>query len=198
MNTRFPNQELEKNRGPIRLISSSEQLRKMFCHWADRIYEILEVDTEKRKSAFRKINKLTTLKWNVVEIYPNVFFETYVLIGWGNAFDTSKIRDAWGGYCFGMRDHFSILHNGDVILCCIDFDGRTVIGNLNDDSLEKILNSDELGKIMKGFNRFQLVHPYCKQCLGSRSFVSWMIKPVVSVVGLKLLKPLVYTHKRVY
>ena len=102
MNTRFPNDELEKKRGPIRLISSSEHLRKCFCRWADRIYEILEVDTVKRKSAFRKINKLTILKWNVLEIYPNVFFETYVLNGWGHAFDKSNIRDAWGGCCFGQ------------------------------------------------------------------------------------------------
>jgi len=198
MNTRFPKKGVEKKRGPIRLISSTEQLRKAFCHWADRIYEILEVDIEKRKSAFRKINKLVSFKWNVVEIYPNVIFETYVLNEWGNAFDPSKIRDAWGGHCFGMRDHFSILHNGDVILCCIDYDGRTVIGNLNNSSLEEILSLDELGKIMNGFKRFQLVHPHCKQCLGSQSFTSWMIKPIASVVSLKLLKPFFYTHTKVF
>lgn len=198
MNTRFPKKEMEKKRGPVRLISSTEQLREMFCHWADRIYDIMGVDSEKRESAFRKINKLASYKWNVVEIYPHVFFETYVLNDWGNAFEPAEIRDAWGGYCFGMRDHFSVLHNGDVILCCIDYDGRTVIGNLNDSSLEEILSSDELGRIMNGFKRFQLVHPHCKQCLGSRSLTSWMIKPIASVVGLKLLKPFFYTHTKVF
>ncbi|UCD88585.1 MAG: radical SAM protein [Desulfobacterales bacterium] len=198
MNTRFPGKGIEKKRGPIRLISSTEQLREVFCRWANRIYEILGVDTEKRESAFRKINKLASFKWNVVEIYPNVIFETYVLNEWGNAFDPSKIRDAWGGYCFGMQDHFSILHNGDVILCCIDYDGRTAIGNLNDASLEGILSSDKLEEIVNGFKRFQLVHPHCKQCLGSRSFTSWMIKPIASVVGLKLLKPFLYTNTKVY
>jgi len=58
-----------------------------------------------------------------------------------------------------MRDHFSILHNGDVILCCIDFEGKTTVGNLRHSSLREILSSDELGKIMDGFRRFQLVHP---------------------------------------
>ena len=198
MNTRFPDKGMQKKRGPVRLICSSEQLRNTFCHWADRIYDILGVDNVKRESAFRKINKLNSLKWNVVEIFPNVFFETYVLNGWGNAFDPKNIRDAWGGYCFGMRDHFSILHNGDVILCCIDFDGRTVIGNLNDFTLEEILSSNELREIMKGFRRLQVVHPHCKQCLGSRSFTTWLIKPIASVVGVKLLKPLFYTHTKVH
>ena len=198
MNTRFAQKALEKKQGPIRLISSTEQLRKMFCHWTDRIYDILGVEAEKRESAFRKINKLASYRWNVVEIYPNVFFETYVLNEWGNAFGPVEIRKAWGGYCFGMQDHFSILHNGDVILCCVDYDGRTVIGNINDASLEEILSSDQLGEIMKGFKRFQLVHPHCKQCLGSRSFTSWLVKPIASVIGLKMLRPFFYTHTKIY
>jgi len=198
MNTRFQKKGLEQKRGPVRLISSTKQLREMFCHWADRIYDILGVEEEKRIPAFRKINKLVSYKWNVVEIHPNVFFETYVLNEWGNAFDSEDVREAWGGYCFGMRDHFSILHNGDVILCCIDYDGRTVIGNINDASLEEILSSAQLGEIMKGFKRFQLVHPHCKQCLGSQSFTSWLVKPIASVVGLKILRPFFYTHTKIY
>jgi hypothetical protein len=56
----------------------------------------------------------------VVEIYPRVFFETYMLSNWMDAREKSSVRDAWAGYCFGMRDHFAILYNGDVVLCCID------------------------------------------------------------------------------
>ena len=198
MNTRFQKKGMEKKRGPVRLISSTTELREMFCQWAGRIYDILGVNKEKRISAFQKLNKLVSHKWNVVEIYPNVYFETYVLNEWGNAFDPQDIREAWGGYCFGMRDHFSILHNGDVILCCIDYDGQTAIGNINDSSLEEILSSDRFGEIMKGFKRFQLVHPHCKRCLGSQSFSSWLVKPIASVIGLKVLRPFFYTHTKIY
>ena len=97
-----------------------------------------------------------------------------------------------------MRDHFSILHNGDVILCCIDYDGQTAIGNINNNTLEEILSSDRLGEIMKGFKRFQLVHPHCKLCLGSQSFTSWLVKPIASVIGLKVLRPFFYTHTKIY
>jgi hypothetical protein len=104
------------------------------------------------------------------------------------------IRPAWGGYCFGMRDHFAVLHNGDVVLCCIDYDGRTAFANLRESTLREALSSDELGEIIKGFRILRLVHPYCKRCLGSSSTLSWVFKPVVSVVGLKVLKP--FFHKK--
>jgi len=198
MNTRFRKKGLERNRGPIRLISSTDELQAMFRYWTRRIYALLGVEETQKTRAFRKIGKLVSYKWNVVEIYPQVFFETYVLNEWGHAFDDTDVRDAWAGYCYGMRDHFSILHDGSVILCCIDYDGRTTIGNVNTADLEAILSSAHFGKIMQGFKRFRLVHPHCRKCLGSRTFSSWAIKPIGSILGLKLLKPFFYTHTRIY
>ena len=198
MNTRFRKKGLEQKKGPIRLISSTDELQEMFRNWTGKIYALLGVDEATKRFAFRKIGKIVSYKWNVVEIYPRVFFETYVLNEWGYAFDDTDIREAWAGYCFGMRDHFSILHNGNVILCCIDYDGRTTIGNANTADLEQILSSEHFGKIMKGFKRFRLVHPHCKKCLGSRTFISWLTKPIGSILGLKLLKPFFYTHTNIY
>ncbi len=198
LNTRFRKKGMEKEIGPIRVISSTAELRDTFKKWLNRVYDILGVEDEIRERALKQVGKLTSYKWNVVEIYPNVFFETYVLDDWGHGFDRGPIRDAWAGYCFGMRDHFSILYNGDVTLCCIDYDGKTKIGNLYHSSLEEILSSEEFGKIMKGFQHFRLVHPYCKRCLGSDSLSSWIVKPIASIVGLKLLKPFFHTHISIY
>lgn len=198
LNTRFPKREIEKNKGPVRVISSTEELHKTFHSWAGRIYDMLGFEGGERESAVKRIESLSAYKWNVVEIYPNVYFETYVLEDWGNAFDGEEIRDAWAGYCFGMRDHFGILHNGDVVLCCVDFDGQTAIGNLNNASLKEVLSSDTLGRIINGFKRFQLIQPYCRRCLGSKSFTSWLFKPIASIIALKMLKPFFYKHTRLY
>jgi hypothetical protein len=97
-----------------------------------------------------------------------------------------------------MRDHFGILYNGDVVLCCMDFDGRTAVGNLHVSSLKDILSSDELGEIIQGFRKFRPVHPHCKRCLGSTALLSWLLKPIASVLALKTLKPFFYTHTRLY
>ena len=192
LNTRFAKKSLEERKGRIRVISSTEELRETFRTWADRIYDLIGVKEEKRQDAFRKIQELVSFKWNVVEISPKIFFETYVLEDWGHAFSDERIHEAWAGYCFGMRDHFAVLWNGDVTLCCVDYDGNTRVGNLKDSSLRDVLSSDQLGRIVKGFKKYRLVHPYCRRCLGSKSFGSWLLKPVASVTALKLLKPFFY------
>ncbi len=198
LNTRFQNRQMAKTTGSLNVISSTSDLRRTFKHWAGRVYDGLGVGGASRGHAMRQIDNLVSYKWNVVEVYPNVFFETYMLDDWGHAFGDDEIRDAWAGYCFGMRDHFAILYNGDVTLCCMDFDGQTAIGNLVEATLEAILSSDELGRIISGFKRYRLEHPYCKKCLGSRSLGSWIVRPVAAVAGLKLLKPFFYSQTRIF
>jgi len=198
LNTRFPNKSMEQRLGPIRVINSTRELRETFRFWAGRIYDMLEIDSKEREAAFQKIDNLVSYKWNVVEVWPNVFFETYVLSDWGHAFGGNGVREAWAGCCFGMQDHFAILHNGDVVLCCIDYDGNTKVGNVRESTIEEILSSKQVGDIVKGFRKMKLVHPYCRKCLGSRSFISWLFKPVVSAAGLKMLKPFFYKHSKLY
>ncbi len=198
LNTRFPKKSMEKRIGLVRVISSTKELRGTFRYWAARIYDMLGVNGPERESSLKRINDLVSYKWNVVEVYPNVFFETYVLADWGHAFDDTDVHDAWAGCCFGMQDHFAVLHNGDVILCCIDYDGNTKVGNVSDSSLEEVLSSAKVGNIVRGFKQMKLVHPYCKRCLGSKSRLSWLLKPVVSVAGLKVLKPFFYKHTKLY
>lgn len=86
LNTRFAKRSLEDRKGPVRVISSTEELRETFRVWAGRIYDLIGAGEEVRQEAFRRIGDLVSFKWNVVEIYPNVFFETYVLEDWGHAF----------------------------------------------------------------------------------------------------------------
>jgi len=192
LNTRFSKKPMEKAIGPVKVISSSRELRCIFRLWADRVHAGLNTDPAQRAAVAEKIDALVSYKWHVLEVHPRVFFETYVLEDWGHAFDSRPVRDAWAGYCFGMRDHFGILYNGDVTLCCIDYDGKTAIGNLKKASLHEILSSGTLGRIMAGFDRYRLVHPYCRQCLGSAGMVSWLVKPVASIAALKILKPFFY------
>ena len=159
---------------------------------------MLGVTGQQRESSLKSIDNLVSYKWNVVEIYPKVFFETYVLADWGHAFDNADVHDAWAGCCFGMQDHCAVLYNGDVILCCIDYDGNTKVGSVNGSSLEEILSSEKVGEIVRGFKKMKLVHPYCRRCLGSSSRLSWLVKPIVSAAGLKVLKPFFYKHTKLH
>lgn len=198
LNTRFRKKGMEKKTGPLKIISSRKELHSAFRYMAGHIYNILGISNNDKEKAMKRIDSLVAYKWNVVEIHPGIFFETYMLDDWGHAFDDEKIYNAWAGYCFGMRDHFGILYNGDVVLCCMDFDGHTAMGNLYNTSLKEILSSDKLGKIINGFKKFRVIHPYCKRCLGSRTVSSWLFKPVGSIMALKLLKPFFYKHTSLF
>jgi len=194
LNTTFPPKAIEEKQGPMRVISSTAELHEVFAVWIGRIHDLMGVDDDARKTALSRLKKLKAWKWNVVGVLPNTFFETYMLGDWGNAFSGDAVHEAWAGYCFGMRDHFAVLWNGDVTLCCVDFDGKTKIGNVTSTTLEDILHGPALGRVMQGFRRFRPIMPHCRKCLGSRSRLSWLAKPFLQVGGLSLLKP--YFHKK--
>jgi MoaA/NifB/PqqE/SkfB family radical SAM enzyme len=196
MTTRFAGHMREKL-GIPNFMGSSAALQRTVAEWTALVYERLGLDTTDNRWA-KKLKKIKIHGWNVIEISPNIFIETYVLTDWGNAFAGDGIIEANRGYCFGMRDHFAILHSGDVTLCCVDFDGKTSLGNIKDTSLIDILRGPELARIMEGFRTGLLVHPYCRKCLGSGSRLSSWVKPALSVLGLKFLKPFFYRKYRLF
>ncbi len=198
MNTRFSSEDMKKKIQSARINASNRELRDTFRFWTNRVYDILDVDSDLRERALKKVMRLVSYKWNVVEVYKNIFFETYLLSNWVDGFDNTGIRDAWAGYCFGMRDHFGILYNGDVTLCCIDFNGHTAFGNLHQTSLKDILSSQKLGEIMAGFRKYRPVDPYCKKCLGSKTVTGWLFKPFGQVCSLTVLKPFFYRQSRLW
>ncbi len=183
--------------GQISVISSTAELRNIVERYSRIIHGLLGLPFPGSASFESKLKSLVHYKWNVIEVLPNVFFETYLLSGWGNAFD-DDVTPLSRGYCFGMRDHFGILLNGDLVLCCIDYDGKTKIGNIGESSIREILSSDRLAEIMDGFKGFRLVHPHCRHCQGSRSSLGRVVKPVAAVLGLKVLKPFFYKHTRLF
>jgi MoaA/NifB/PqqE/SkfB family radical SAM enzyme len=196
MTTRFASGLCEK-RGIPNFMGSSAKLRETILEWTELVHQRLGSPVE-RERLIKKINKISIHGWNVIEISPKIFIETYILTDWGNAFAGEELVENRRGYCFGMRDHFAILHTGDVVLCCVDFDGRTAVGNLKNASLLDILRSPELERIVKGFHRGILLDPHCRHCLGSSSRIGSWVKPAASIIGLKFLKPFFYRKHRLF
>lgn len=197
MTTRFAGKMREKLGIPD-FLGSGESLRRTVLEWTELVYARLGLRTEDRRSLVKKIGKIRIYGWNVIEVLPKVFIETYVLTDWGNAFSADTVIEAGHGYCFGMRDHFAILYSGEVVLCCVDFDGRTAVGNLNQARLIDILRSRELERVMAGFRSAKLVDPHCRKCLGSSTRLGALVKPAASVLGLKVLKPFFYRQYKLY
>lgn len=58
-----------------------------------------------------------------------------------------------------------ILWNGDVVLCCYDYDGSNIIGNINKESLEAIWDGEKIRKIRELFDKKETCKlSYCSKC----------------------------------
>ena len=58
-----------------------------------------------------------------------------------------------------------ILHDGRVVLCCLDFNGMQVVGDVNKNTIEEIWNSESYCKIREDFKKLNYEkYPTCMQC----------------------------------
>lgn len=55
--------------------------------------------------------------------------------------------------CSAPFDDIVILWNGDVVLCCYDYDGFNIIGNVNDNTIEEIWNGEGVRNLREIFNK---------------------------------------------
>ncbi len=142
----------------------------------------------------RKYN-IPTTEWENVPVKV-VNDEYFIFPGIMLAF--TRIQDFWmreqrsdgkekgyqahiGGCSAGFRDDFGILANGEVTTCCVDYDGKNVIGDLHRQSLMEILDSAEAKRILKSFKWFIPPTQFCRECLGGPTLITSLAKQASSL-----------------
>ena len=153
----------------VRWLMSTPQLHAVLEHWTRRIHAAASngVPAFDLSASLGRCRAASISRWNMVPLHPRVQFETRQLGDWANAFaGAGPMRPARFGACNTLREQFGILWNGDVVLCCADYDGRTVMGNVHDTPLRHILAGDACGAVRAGFDRLRVVHHHCRTCLG--------------------------------
>ncbi|MFQ5671451.1 MAG: radical SAM/SPASM domain-containing protein [Nitrospinales bacterium] len=178
--------------GTMNVLGNTPELQRTFTYWAEAIHELYPRNGGLERVR-DKIKKLSVFKWNVVEVLPNLYFETYVLDTWGNAFVGDNVVPSRIGYCSALTDHFAILTNGDLTYCCKDYNGQTAgAGNVFETPIVEILNSDRILKVIEGFRNFKVVDPYCQKCLGGSTWLKSMGNRLGSILIWKYLKDFFY------
>ncbi len=105
---------------------------------------------------------------------PDVAFNITRLHNWKNSLANNKIKTAVFGSCDALRETISILYNGDYSLCCGDYDGKLVVGNVKDQKLSEFLFSEKANLIRNKFQHNQLPTMRCKKCRGGSSSFFWL------------------------
>lgn len=121
-----------------------------------------------------------------IRIHPQINLYVQMLMDWGNAFTAKKVYPSSLGYCGYALRNIGILYDGRVTLCCGDFDGRTALGNVQKESLSRILASPQAEAVRQGFSRLQVRHPYCRHCLGGSSPLRAWLRGLLSIYLFKL------------
>lgn len=93
-----------------------------------------------------------------------------VMFNWGGQHQRSEennrsTRFSKNNYCRLLYDTIHILQNGDVCLCCIDYEGREIVGKIQDSSIKDVWMGPELQKrrdLLK--KRMFSELPLCKNC----------------------------------
>ena len=88
---------------------------------------------------------------------------------WGGSLLRSRAIDERGLPCLRVWQTFTVLWNGDVSLCCMDYDGKVLLGNVKEDTISRIFNGEKLRKIRQHHLRgdFEKI-PICRMCEARR------------------------------
>ncbi len=73
-------------------------------------------------------------------------------------------------FCYGLRDQIGILADGTVVPCCLDNNGEIKLGNIFENDLEEIINSEKAQSIYNGFSNRTACEELCKRCSFVRKF----------------------------
>ncbi len=105
-----------------------------------------DIDVRKKKSV--RIRNRLSLHFDTEFTWP--------------ALDLPIIGDR--GTCYGLSSHFGILADGTVVPCCLDKEGAIPLGNVKEETIEFILNSEKSKRILAGFKNNKLIETLCQKC----------------------------------
>lgn len=96
-----------------------------------------------------------------------------VFLQYGDKFDWPTLQSedvSEKVFCYGLRDQIGILADGTVVPCCLDNNGEIALGNIFEEDLENILNSQKAMNIYNGFSNRTACEELCKRCSFVRKF----------------------------
>ncbi len=121
---------------------------------------------------------LNLLKENIsgdwVENTRGIKIRDKIYLEWGERFEwPDSNADIKGDkfFCYGLKDQFGILSDGTVVPCCLDSDGVINLGNIFNQDIKSILNSERAENMVKGFRCGVASEDLCKRCGYAQRFV---------------------------
>ena len=68
------------------------------------------------------------------------------------------------GRCHGAREMMAILADGTAVPCCLDAEGGCALGNVFSQPVQEIVESQQMKRIVRGFERDRVAAELCRRC----------------------------------
>jgi len=179
------------------IIKTKKELVARAVEWVEAVLKdprlsIMRNKFNDSRSLFmERINAFSLSGWNRLKLTERFSLETRVLGDWVHrGLTDDRVVGATVGACEGLKTHFGILSNGDLVFCCVDYDGKTRFGNIKDTTIKNAFELHNVQDILNGFKKFQVRHSYCKRCLGDVGLINSLGRQVGSIIYFRLYRPI--------
>jgi len=146
----------------LRLWNMDGETTKGANTWNDQIMAFLEAHLKLDFSIKEKC-----MSYRSGKLSNNVYVNIAQKFEWP---DIEQLEMSDSVFCYGLRDQIGILVDGTVVPCCLDSDGNIPLGNIFEQTIESIIDSDRAKKMYKGFTDRQVTEALCKKCGFARKF----------------------------
>lgn len=116
----------------------------------------------------KMLNEKYNQNINIDDIKNNITLDKNIFLSVSKEFIWPDLNNDYyneEGSCYGLRDHIGILVDGTVVPCCLDTKADINLGNIMNEELDEIINSERCLKMIEGFKNNIKCEELCKKCL---------------------------------
>ena len=95
------------------------------------------------------------------KIQDNIYLEREIPFIWPDLNNDYYNEE---GSCMGLRSHIGILVNGDIVPCCLDYNGTITLGNIFNDEIYDILKEKRAKDMQENFLNNKKCEEFCRHC----------------------------------
>ena len=163
----------ENEKGAAKVLESPKGIQENYDEWTN-FTESTEKELGLKPFNRQKINPdktFTMLGDGTAEV--SYYLQRNIKIQFWRAFTfaNTRVSDEYKletkektQFCPHPFTDFGVLWNGDVSLCCLDYDATLKVGNVNDHSVEDVMKSEASNKLRASMHGLEKLHPTCVKC----------------------------------
>ena len=159
-------------KGKVKVLESSKDIQDSYNEWSDFVeatekelglkpFKRPEIDPAK---TFSLLGEYEEISYNLQKGITIQFWRAFT-------FANSRVSDEYKlqpqektQFCPHPFTDFGVLWNGDVSLCCLDYDGTLKVGNVKNHSVEDVLKNVGSKKLRASMYGLEKLHPTCQKC----------------------------------